>query len=610
MAEILLEEQVVEFGLDSEESTEYVGVVAGNKGFEVGSTYVVVWDGVAYESKCVDIQGMPVIGNTSAFTGIPSDLPFLIYHDASDAQNPVYIFATEDTAETHTIEVYSGTIEEEIPEENTGVTITLYDRTGAAVNYDNVETITTDTPDAEQGATFTYGVAVENAEYEPDFVNGNQKVTLEKGQLLKEFTMVKPETLLAENIKKGVKVAGVEGTLIGEGVSKTIEDLNFTEGNHVVLPDTETLLSEVVIVKPDGLEPENVAEDEVIAGIKGTAKLLKIGMIANRTISGAHQDTEVTSLIPNAFDGFSLITSLAFPACTSVGSGAFSGCTSLESVVLNEAYSYINPYTFAGTGMKNASFPNVTAMLSNAFCGCKNLETAYLPKAQPAAYAFSGCTNLTEVHLGSGSEYLNASSYMFAGCSNLKTIKTYYSGSEITPEFKNYDCFPGVFSGCNNLENGYLTSTGYTVIGSYQFYNCSKLKALCSVSTAVQQIGNVNVANATANASLSTYPGIGANAFYGCIGLTQLSFKFLFNVCIKESAFCGCTNLSRLYIGTSNLSYSSWIVSLPSYVFDNTPFSKSTYLGYYGSIYVPSSYFAWFKTRPGWSKYSARMVSF
>lgn len=111
-------------------------------------------------------------------------------------------------------------------EETNGVSIILRDMMGKPITHEGIETVIVDTPDTEKGATFSYGIAIENAEYELDFSNEDQKVTLEKGQLLKEFTINKPETLIPENIAKNINIAGVVGTLTYIEEIETEEAMN------------------------------------------------------------------------------------------------------------------------------------------------------------------------------------------------------------------------------------------------------------------------------------------------------------------------------------------------------------------------------------------------
>ena len=47
---------------------------------------------------------------------------------------------------------------------------------------------------------------------EPNFASGNQTLTPTEGKVFSSVTLTKPDTLLPENIKKGVIICGIEGT--------------------------------------------------------------------------------------------------------------------------------------------------------------------------------------------------------------------------------------------------------------------------------------------------------------------------------------------------------------------------------------------------------------
>lgn len=219
---VILEEQTLEFAPNASFGGIYHRSMSfTDESFEVGREYIVIWDGVTYSctaTKMVlgDMTG-DAIGNGALF-GIAEDTgePFLFGYFPGDGSSAV---VTDSTDATHTLTIYT-------EEETVGVSIVLYGRTGAAVNYDNVETITFDTPDKEKGAMFTYGVAVDNAEYEPNFSEGNQKVSLEKGQLLKEFAIKKPDTLTPANVRKNTSISGVTGTLAYIEEIETEEAMN------------------------------------------------------------------------------------------------------------------------------------------------------------------------------------------------------------------------------------------------------------------------------------------------------------------------------------------------------------------------------------------------
>ena len=110
-----------------------------------------------------------------------------------------------------------------------------------------------------------------------DMQNGNQTVVPDDSttQTMSKVTIIKPETFIPGNIKKGVNIGGVVGDFTGEGLtekSKT-EPLNMSEGNQIINPDAGTTMSQVTIIKPDTFIPENIKKDVNIGGIIGTLEM-------------------------------------------------------------------------------------------------------------------------------------------------------------------------------------------------------------------------------------------------------------------------------------------------------------------------------------------------
>lgn len=105
--------------------------------------------------------------------------------------------------------------------------IILYDRTGAAVTYEGVETLTTDTPVEGERTTFTHGVLMEGAEIELSMAAGDQEFSVPDGYLIKKVIVKKPETLVPENIPKGIEIAGVLGNALVTKFDATDENLKY-----------------------------------------------------------------------------------------------------------------------------------------------------------------------------------------------------------------------------------------------------------------------------------------------------------------------------------------------------------------------------------------------
>ena len=114
---------------------------------------------------------------------------------------------------------------------------------------------------------------LEDVPIELDLSNGDQTVSVPEGYAVKSAIITKPETLVPENIAEGVTIAGVEGTrpedktIMLEDVSI---DLDFSHGNQIVAASDGYAVKSGVIVKPETLVPENIAEGVTIAGIVGT----------------------------------------------------------------------------------------------------------------------------------------------------------------------------------------------------------------------------------------------------------------------------------------------------------------------------------------------------
>ena len=103
------------------------------------------------------------------------------------------------------------------------VNILLYNKKGKTVEYADVDTISTDTVITGVQAIFSRGSLVAPITKPLDMKDGNQVVTAPHGSFVKEVTIEKPDTLIPENIKKHVIVGGVEGTFAGDEVEKTAE---------------------------------------------------------------------------------------------------------------------------------------------------------------------------------------------------------------------------------------------------------------------------------------------------------------------------------------------------------------------------------------------------
>lgn len=106
--------------------------------------------------------------------------------------------------------------------------------------------------------------------------SGDQIIPPDAGKNLSKVTVKKPATFVAENIKTGVSIGGVTGTLEvkKDEEAKTV-DLAMASGNQTIIPTSGKVLSQVIVKKPATMLPENIAKDVTIGGVTGTLETRK-----------------------------------------------------------------------------------------------------------------------------------------------------------------------------------------------------------------------------------------------------------------------------------------------------------------------------------------------
>ena len=218
--------------------------------------------------------------------------------------------------------------------------------------------------------------------------------------------------------------------------------------------------------------------------------------------------------------------------------------------------------------------------------------------------------NLLSEYEGNNNKIAN---YVFAYCTSLQSVSF--------PECTNIGAW--AFGGCFSLQS--VSFPKCTTIGGSAFNNCSSLQSISFPECTT--IGGNAFAYCISLQSVS-FPKcttISHYAFQSCISLTSISFPkcttisysafisctslqsvvFLKCTLIDRSAFDNCTSLQSIYLLASSICTLSATTA-----FYNTPISNSTYLGYFGSIYVPASLVSNYKTATNWTQFSNRITSY
>lgn len=238
-----------------------------------------------------------------------------------------------------------------------------------------------------------------------------------------------------------------------------------------------------------------------------------------------------------------------FPACISIGTSAFYSCSRLTSIIFPACVS-IESFCFCSCSrLTNALFPSCKTVGERAFQNCGSIVGVDFPQCTHVGnYAFYNCSGVVLVNLPVCAGLGN---YAFVHCDSLISINL--PKCQIFRE--------GAFSWCSKLTAINLPACSCLEYGAFGY--CHKLSLID-------------------------------------LGRDATASKYI----IGSVAFRGCSSLAKLF-----LRYPSLATLSNTSVFASTPMSNSSYLGYFGSIYVPASLVETYKSATNWAVYADRITA-
>ena len=243
--------------------------------------------------------------------------------------------------------------------------------------------------------------------------------------------------------------------------------------------------------------------------------------------------TAATITLPEKIDGVKI---------TAIGDELFKDNKSVKSVTFpdNSSYTTIGKYAFSGcTNLSEVKLiSGITTIGEGAFSGCTSIKNVQLPLGitEISKNLFYGCTSLQYANIYENMTSIGDGAYY--GCVALSSVRVRSKVESIGKE---------VFSGCTNLRS-VVIDEGVKSIGEKAFYNNAKITEIVLPSTltslgAYAFYNNTSLTSATLSNKIPTIP---AYAFYGAKLLETLTIPSD-NVIteIGACAFTGCTELEN-----------------------------------------------------------------
>lgn len=295
------------------------------------------------------------------------------------------------------------------------------------VTENGTQTVKPDTGKVLSGVTVTTNVPAtptEEKTVDLAMASGNQVVTPASGKHLTKVTITKPATLAAGNIKSGVNIGGVTGTLSPAKTeqAKTV-DLAMASGNQVVSPDSGKVLSGVTITKPATLVASNIKKGVTIGGVAGSyaptftteTKTVDLAMGSGNQVisksSGKDGMTQVTVTKPSTMLPANIKKGVNIGGVVGTMEAGGGSSDKLAKVV-DGTITILTEKDLAGA----------TRIRSYSFRECSSLTRITIPDGVTSIgnYAFESCSSLTSVIIPDGVTTLGI--YVFYNCSSLTSI--------------------------------------------------------------------------------------------------------------------------------------------------------------------------------------------
>lgn len=207
--------------------------------------------------------------------------------------------------------------------------------------------------------------------------------------------------------------------------------------------------------------PKDIVSYQVIHG----TRIISKEAFKDSAIEEVVLPDSITTIEDGAFSGCKSLQSINLPqSIRRIESDAFRDCESLKEIWLPRCIDGININTFSGChSLERVYIPSGVEFIGlGAFADCRSLRSLLIPvMTSIEAYAFSGCSALSEIQLPIISKHIEDE--VLERCVSLKSVDYWY------------DYIPArTFAGCTNLESLKIMSK-LQMVEDDAFYCCHSL---------------------------------------------------------------------------------------------------------------------------------------
>ena len=282
---------------------------------------------------------------------------------------------------------------------------------------------------------------VDNVQIPLDFSSGNMAIDAGEGCAVKTATILKPDTLIPENIKSGISIAGIAGTHTGSGgASADVCYVTFMNGQEVLYvkpvavgDDCVNVLTKGLIETPsrevDDYEytylgwglTENAVDSTALKAVTENRTVYAVFSTVSVVAKGSLSDTIHWAI--NANGRLRVYGQGETP-------GIFGTCqfaeynSKIKSVLIDSGITVVGHSFLKGlSNMHTLTVADTVKTISGYTCyQCTALTTVNLPEGLEKIdlFVFCECTSLQKLTIPSSVKYMGTS--VARDCSNLSSV--------------------------------------------------------------------------------------------------------------------------------------------------------------------------------------------